>query len=255
MADIVADLLWPEPPSAASEGTLEGVCALVRLPAHAHVLATRYRLVRSSLCSSATANGATGSVENVENGSSGMHLRLEELYVGLFHGFLRLRTPLLHTCEGSAGDGDANDDRTDDAQAANFSAKLLAAVARHPPPPPHTPPPQLSAATAARLRVFRDLWERGFHVAFGSKFAAELLVYADAPARAHAVALVLVRDWDAPLAAVQLASHCRVATMVKKRLLLASWRPLGAGMQEDEVVYVGVDHALLATRHETHGDA
>lgn len=248
MADIaVADLLWPAALStasaSASDGSLEGACAFVRLPAHAHTLTTRHRLVgfstASSLPSSVTTTHTAESVENVENGTTGMWLRLEEVYVGLIHDFLRLRTPLPHACNGSSDTNNDND--VDDSQAADFRAKLLAAVAR--PPPPHSP---LTTATAARLRVFRDLWERGFHVAFGSKFAAELLLYTAAPAHTHAVALVLVRDWDAPIAAVQLASHCRVATMVKKRLLLASWQPL----QADDVVYVGVDHALLATRHE-----
>lgn len=29
----------------------------------------------------------------------------------------------------------------------------------------------------ARLRVFRDLWERGYVVTFGSKFGADFLIY------------------------------------------------------------------------------
>lgn len=113
------------------------------------------------------------------------------------------------------------------------------------------------------MRVFRDLWERGFYVACGSKFSAELLAYDQPPAQAHALVLVLVRDFDAPLEAVDVASHCRVATMVRKRLVFASRRPVGeetdgndAATEESErdaVVYVGVDHALLATRHEQHG--
>ena len=131
----------------------------------------------------------------------------------------------------------------------------------------------LAPSLQTRLRVFEDLWMRGYYVAFGSKFAAKLLIYTAAPTQSHAVALVFVRDVDALFPAVALANHCRVASMVHKRVLLATKRDTdfrsssksteyvhtdssysenGANDSDsDPVVYIAIDHALLATRHET----
>uniref|UniRef100_K3WV19 tRNA-intron lyase n=1 Tax=Globisporangium ultimum (strain ATCC 200006 / CBS 805.95 / DAOM BR144) TaxID=431595 RepID=K3WV19_GLOUD len=98
-----------------------------------------------------------------------------------------------------------------------------------------------------RLRVFRDLWEKGYFVAFGSKFSADFLIYEDDPSRTHATALVIVKEYGAAFACVDIVSHCRVAKMVKKQVFFASQHP---DKDIDDVVYIAVNHALLATRQE-----
>lgn len=97
-----------------------------------------------------------------------------------------------------------------------------------------------------RLRVFRDLWEKGYFVAFGSKFSADFLIYEDVPSRSHATALVIVKEYDVPFDSLDIVSHCRVAKMVKKQVFFASQHT----EQRDEVVYIAVNHALLAARQE-----
>lgn len=117
--------------------------------------------------------------------------------------------------------------------------------------------------------MFCDLWTRGYFVAFGSKFSSELLIYEAAPAQSHATALVLVRAFDAPFHTVDIVSHCRVAKMVRKQVFVASCEPAARASSsqrednddgddcssnrasEDAVVYIAINHALLAARQET----
>ncbi|KAE9033037.1 hypothetical protein PR003_g9133 [Phytophthora rubi] len=125
----------------------------------------------------------------------------------------------------------------------------------------------LSPRRHAQLRVFRDLWERGYVVTFGSKFGADFLIYKDNPKHAHAVSLVVVKDYEEEFARVDVVSFCRVAKMVKKQLLFACVRANGedkkGGTQEndgnrsdarnvaaDSVVYISLTHALLVSRQE-----
>lgn len=102
-----------------------------------------------------------------------------------------------------------------------------------------------AATQTLRLRVFHDLWTRGYFVSFGSKFSADFLIYDDAPSRAHATALVIVKAHDAPFDAVDIVSHCRVAKMVRKQVFFASQQP-----RDSVITYIAINHALLAARQE-----
>lgn len=107
----------------------------------------------------------------------------------------------------------------------------------------------LAAIHKLRLRVFRDLWTRGYFVAFGSKFSADFLIYEDVPLRAHATALVVVKQYDAPFDCVDVVSHCRVAKMVRKQVFFAS-QQLQQQQRDNAIVYISINHALLAARQE-----
>ncbi|KAL3668913.1 hypothetical protein V7S43_006202 [Phytophthora oleae] len=120
-----------------------------------------------------------------------------------------------------------------------------------------------------RLRVFWDLWDRGYIVTFGSKFGADFLIYKANPKTSHAVALVVVKGYEEDFARVDVVSFCRVAKMVKKQLIFASVRVNEENKSEgdqkgdssnreaqedvDSVVYVSLTHALLVSRQEESG--
>ncbi|GMF29727.1 unnamed protein product [Phytophthora fragariaefolia] len=81
----------------------------------------------------------------------------------------------------------------------------------------------------------------------------------DNPKHAHAVALVVVKDYEEEFARVDVVSFCRVAKMVKKQLLFACVPPNGEDKtQEDDesrvaansVVYISLTHALLVSRQD-----
>lgn len=75
------------------------------------------------------------------------------------------------------------------------------------------------------------------------------------------MALVVVKDYEEEFARVDLVSFCRVAKMVKKKLLFACVRTNGEDKKGDEkkdgsgseaqsVVYISLTHALLVSRQE-----
>ncbi|OWZ23113.1 TRNA-intron endonuclease [Phytophthora megakarya] len=129
---------------------------------------------------------------------------------------------------------------------------------------------KLSSQRRDRLQIFRDLWERGYIVTFGSKFGADFLLYKDDPKHSHAVAQVVVRGYEEEFARVDVVSFCRVAKMVKKRLMFASVRSIDEGKNDEKksrsnesdasqwtssnITYVSLTHALLVSRQEESGD-
>nr|CCA27235.1 AlNc14C481G11889 [Albugo laibachii Nc14] len=97
---------------------------------------------------------------------------------------------------------------------------------------------------AVRLRssVFADLWEKEYFVAFGSKFGADYITYKENPrcGRPHAVAMVLVMDYEDPFDILHVASHCRIGKKVQKRVYFASRTP------ENIITYIALEHVLFA---------
>lgn len=72
------------------------------------------------------------------------------------------------------------------------------------------------------------------------------------PARAHSLALIIVKDFEEPFARVDVVSFGRVAKMVKKELYFASVRPPAEANRErqDRVVFVSLTHGLLTSRQD-----
>ncbi|KAE8915520.1 hypothetical protein PF005_g8821 [Phytophthora fragariae] len=178
-----------------------------------------------------------------------LRLALEEMALGVVKGFLRLEALVV----------DANDDEAMEEGRRTLVEEIteeLRGNTLH-----NGVMWTLSPRRRAKLRVFRDLWERGYVVTFGSKFGADFLIYKDNPKHAHAVALVVVKDYEEEFARVDIVSFCRVAKMVKKQLLFACVRANGGDkksdtQEEDEnvaadsVVYISFTHALLVSRQE-----
>lgn len=88
---------------------------------------------------------------------------------------------------------------------------------------------------------------------------------ADDPKRSHAVAIIVVKGYEEQFARVDVVSFCRMAKMIKKRLLFACVRPCcGEECGEDEeskdtsekdsVVYISLTHALLVSRQDEIAD-
>lgn len=118
-AAAAAELVWADGAAA------DSAFAVVRLSSHAHFLTEQRRLVGNDTFAGATAAASGGDIVQ----AAGLRLRAEEVYVGVFHGFLALR----------ARDGE------DAEKAAAFGSALLAAVARE------TPPSQFLSASTLRL--------------------------------------------------------------------------------------------------------
>ncbi|KAK1945627.1 tRNA-splicing endonuclease [Phytophthora citrophthora] len=179
---------------------------------------------------------------------SRLRLALEEMAVGVAKGFLRLNVA---GEEGQIFAKEIARELTD-----NWKSKDVHDGATW----------RLTQQRCDRLRVFRDLWDRGYIVTFGSKFGADFLLYKDNPRISHAVALVVVKGYEEDFARVDVVSFCRVAKMVKKQLIFASVRmneestnegeqkgeSSNSGAQEgaESVVYVSLTHALLVSRQE-----
>ncbi|KAF0682936.1 Aste57867_24949 [Aphanomyces stellatus] len=71
-----------------------------------------------------------------------------------------------------------------------------------------------------RHRVFRDLWEKGFHITSGSKFGGDFLLYDADPLTTHASAIVVVSE-SPMVPAADIAGFGRLARAVKKSWVLA----------------------------------
>ena len=72
----------------------------------------------------------------------------------------------------------------------------------------------------SRVKVYRDLWERGYTLTSGLKYGADYLVYQGDPTLVHSRFMALVLPWKQPV--LTLASLCRVGSKVAKSVLLCS---------------------------------
>ncbi|CAI4227031.1 unnamed protein product [Auanema sp. JU1783] len=82
------------------------------------------------------------------------------------------------------------------------------------------PVPSTSEFRLKRL-VFHDLWRRGFYITAGLRFGCDYLAYEGLPGEVHAKYLVKCLPSDEDLSPLELISLTRVATQVKKAVLLA----------------------------------
>ncbi|CAI5737561.1 unnamed protein product [Peronospora farinosa] len=217
--------------------------ALVNDPQHVVFLQHKCRIYGSSEVSIATASTAP----------TRLRLALEEMAVGVAKGFLRLEAAV--NCDDST----TICDKEGQALVKQMTQELAGDMTRR-------GPWRLSLRRHIRLRVYRDLWERGYVVTFGSKFGADFLIYKDNPERAHAEAIIIVKDYEEEFARVDIVSFCRLAKMVKKQFLFASVQAIEGNESNDEqkdgnkvamksVVYISLTHALLVSRQEERDSA
>eukprot|EP00908_Phaeocystis_cordata_P006206 Transcript_16824.p2 GENE.Transcript_16824~~Transcript_16824.p2 ORF type:complete len:282 (-),score=64.63 Transcript_16824:300-1067(-) len=73
----------------------------------------------------------------------------------------------------------------------------------------------------AHVRVFRDLWERGWAITLGTKFGADYLVYPGDPMAHHAAHTVHVAPPERPLRPLEMVAAARLAHDAKKSAVLA----------------------------------
>ncbi|CAI5741837.1 unnamed protein product [Peronospora destructor] len=212
--------------------------ALVNDPQHVVFLQQRCRIYGSSEVSIATASTAPAR----------LRLALEEMAVGVTKGFLRLEAAVI--CAGSTTICDEEEQALVEQMTQEIAGNVTSRG-----------PWRLSLRRHDRLRVYRDLWERGYVVTFGSKFGADFLIYKDNPKHAHAEALIMVKDYEEEFARVDIVSFCRMAKMVKKQFLFASVQAIeesksddeqkdGSGVAMKSIVYISLAYALLVSRQE-----
>lgn len=79
---------------------------------------------------------------------------------------------------------------------------------------PSTPKELLS------YRVFKDLWEKGYHLTKGSKFGGDFLAYPGDPKRYHSFFIIICKDNNDSMTFTELAALGRLGTSVKKTVLI-----------------------------------
>jgi tRNA splicing endonuclease len=102
-----------------------------------------------------------------------------------------------------------------------------------------------------RAAVYADLWHRGYYITAARKFGSDFLVYPRPQHQCHAACLVLVRPRNCPdsntkesdhggrvpkMTALDLASLTRLASSVKKSLVIASVSPPAGSSFLDRLV-------------------
>ncbi|XP_045460680.1 tRNA-splicing endonuclease subunit Sen34 isoform X1 [Harmonia axyridis] len=85
-----------------------------------------------------------------------------------------------------------------------------------------------------RYSVFKDLWEKGYYITSGEKFGGDFLVYLGDPITHHAIFIVRCVDATTKMTPYDIIAFGRLATSVKKRVVLAS-------LIDDIVSYITVN--------------
>ncbi|CAD6563711.1 MAG: tRNA-splicing endonuclease subunit [Cyphobasidiales sp. Tagirdzhanova-0007] len=101
------------------------------------------------------------------------------------------------------------------------------------------PEDSLNELAVARIKVFGDLWKKGYFMGSGLKFGGDFLVYPGDPLRFHSHFTLTV--FPTPLAEIRpidIVSWGRLATAVKKAHLLGSWNA-----RKEEVQYLSLEWA------------
>lgn len=80
-------------------------------------------------------------------------------------------------------------------------------------------------ARILRQKVFESLWSRGFYVQASTHLFTDFVVYEADPLLIHAAFVVVCLFWDQKFKLLNLMSYARLASTVKKSILLASERP------------------------------
>jgi tRNA-splicing endonuclease subunit Sen34 len=72
-----------------------------------------------------------------------------------------------------------------------------------------------------RLTVFRDLWRKGLFLSSGIKFGCHYLAYEASPTKVHSKYMIFCRSSVDALTPFDLTGLSRVASQVKKKILLS----------------------------------
>ncbi|XP_041466764.1 tRNA-splicing endonuclease subunit Sen34-like [Lytechinus variegatus] len=73
-----------------------------------------------------------------------------------------------------------------------------------------------------KYRVFRHFWEMGYYLTSGTKFGGDFLVYPGDPLLFHSYFIVVCIPYHKQLTPLELISHGRLGTFVKKAVVLCS---------------------------------
>ncbi|KNC78602.1 hypothetical protein SARC_08972 [Sphaeroforma arctica JP610] len=131
---------------------------------------------------------------------------------------------------------------------AKFETNTLSVAVTHDPKRTAELPPMVNwdfprtAVDWARLRIFRDLYERGFYMTSGCKFGGDYLCYRGDPAVCHSTFIVRIVAWDYELTALELVGLGRLGVAVKKTSLLAA-----VNESTDEIRYISLSRSPFDT--------
>lgn len=81
-------------------------------------------------------------------------------------------------------------------------------------------PFNLDQIQPARLRIFVDLWEKGYYITAGEKFGGDFLVYPGDPLKFHSHYIAVCVEEDQRLTPKFIVQKGRLGTSVKKTVLL-----------------------------------
>lgn len=73
-----------------------------------------------------------------------------------------------------------------------------------------------------RYKTFKNLWEQGYYITSGEKFGGDFLAYPGDPIMFHSQFIVQCRNKTEEISIAELIGCCRVASHVRKTLVLAA---------------------------------
>ncbi|EFX04106.1 tRNA-splicing endonuclease subunit sen34 [Grosmannia clavigera kw1407] len=91
-----------------------------------------------------------------------------------------------------------------------------------------------AAAASSSYAMRAHLANRGYFATPGLRFGGDLSIYPGDPFRYHAHFVATTYGWDEPIALLDLVGTGRLATGVKKGLLIGGWKPPGSSVDGDD---------------------
>ncbi|KAI1289757.1 tRNA-splicing endonuclease subunit Sen34 [Halotydeus destructor] len=91
--------------------------------------------------------------------------------------------------------------------------------------------PKLKKNEMVKYLVFKDLWTKGHYVTNGLKFSCDFLVYEGDPMQYHAKYMVVCKEPEEELSALELLIRGRLSVQVNKEIMVAT-------TDDDQVVYM-----------------
>lgn len=112
-------------------------------------------------------------------------------------------------------------------------------------------------ARILRQKVFESLWSRGFYVQTSTHLFTDFVVYEADPLLIHAAFIVVCLRWNQKFRLLDLMSYGRLASTVKKSILLATERPTRVMGAESSTIGESIADqlsslSLTSTPPETH---
>lgn len=104
--------------------------------------------------------------------------------------------------------------------------------------------PEPSSSDQIKAAIFSDLWEKGYYMTNGFKFACDFLAYEGDPFLYHAKFMVVCKQADEDVRALELIIRGRLSGQVHKEIVLASVKEPSAASSSkaislsSEVVYM-----------------